>query len=44
MEIITVVPPVNYVHLKIIDDSQIQVKWTSEGRRPVEAALQVDPG
>jgi hypothetical protein len=38
-----VVPPVNYVRLKIIDDFQIQVKWTSEGQRPVEAPLQLDP-
>jgi hypothetical protein len=35
---------VNYVRRESIDDFQIQVKWTSEGQRPIEAASQVDPG
>jgi hypothetical protein len=29
---------------RIIDDFQIRVKWVAEAHRPVEAALQVDPG
>jgi hypothetical protein len=39
-----VVLPEKSPPIDIIDDLQIRVKWVTEGQRPVEAALQADPG